>query len=217
MASPQHRKFFGRLKRDLMPLLGEAGFEGEKFEFTRVVNEVIQALTLHTRRGDCWIQLGVHPVLLPYGSLSDFGDDIDWAPIAEPRSFRQSHCEFWWRLPKPGPGARDWHYGTAAPIGTNPEACADDLIRTVRGVALRDFEQYSTVEAIAARTSLEAVRGGTYPWGTTQTRTAIAMARIELSRGNRGPAHEFSKVALEHLGNGGALEPTIRRLLQETA
>lgn len=185
-----------------MPRLRTIGFTGSGKHYRRVIEEVLNGVTIWGDKygGQCSVDLGIHLTFLP--------DHIN--SKIKPSQFKEIDSDIRWRLMPPGHrGDWKWNYAEG-------RASVDALVEAFFEWGEPVFSRFRTLESIVNALSLEDLRAdslGSLPTThLTQTRAAMMYARIHEHLGNVALAREFGKLGLETMGRGILLKPELERL-----
>jgi hypothetical protein len=200
-------RFSEFLRRDLIPLMHDQGFEASAGVFRRVKGERIDIVSLvgsrHGRR--CSVNLGVHYSFLPPSGRAHRAS-------ADSGELREHDCAFRGRLCEAGESDRWWDYGSDEAAA---QASAASLIETYGRRAplfFAKFEPFPEVFCEVTAADIEASDFVVMPACHTRVHAALTMARIMKHVGRLDRCREFAEVGLRHLGPGSRSERELKEL-----
>lgn len=191
------------IREHLAPLLRADGFKGSGRRFHRTVGPWIEVLTV---QGSRWgasfcVNLAIHYAAAP---------DVVGAPC-EPGKMTEAHCEFRRRLAEANTDQWWEHGADAASMSTAVRAAAELYVRKGRDYfsqARRALEELTPLDLVDGRFDL-------CGFGSTATRTGLALARIRQIEGNTEASRGFARFALENIGSAVALKRELRALAEQ--
>lgn len=191
------------IRESLAPLLRVDGFKGSGRHFYRTVGPWIEVLTVQRSKwgGSFSVNLALHFAAAP---------DVVGAP-SEPSKMTEAHCEFRRRLSEANTDQWWEHAADAASMGAAVSAAAELYVRKGRAYfsqARRALEELTPLALASGPIDL-------CGFGSTATRTGLALARIRQIEGNTEASRGFAKFALENIGNAVALKQELRVLSEQ--
>ena len=198
--------FFDVLKSEFAPKLRGLGFLGTGNHFRRLNGEIINAINIQGNKygGSCAVNLGLHLTFLP----------LTWcSALPDVRKIKEIDCEFRTRLSPDMKSDYWWEYGG---LRNSPTQSARHLIDTYLERGEPHFQQYDSVEKIAAMISVDEIKQGSYLYtfgGITSVRAALAMARVHTHLGNTIESKQFAEAGLENIGNASLLRREFESIL----
>jgi hypothetical protein len=201
--------FVDVLKSEFATKLRGLGFSGSGKHFRRVDGEIVHAINIQaSKHGDsCAVNLGLHLTFLP----------VNWRnALPHARKITVIDCEFRMRLSPEMKSDYWWKYGD---LMESPTQSARHLIATYLECGEPYFQQYGSIEKIAAMISVDEIKQGSYVHmfgGITPVRAALAMARIHLHWGHTIESKQFAEVGLANIGAANLLRREFESILAIT-
>lgn len=186
------------IKEHLAPQLRADGFTGSGRTYRRVQNGWLQVVSVQGSRygGSFAINLGLHPLAIP--------DILGNAP--DPKKTTEELCEFRRRLSETEERTDKWwkHEGTPGSMSAAVQDAAATYIKFGRPLLNRITADTADLNTVRA----ESLVSGSFNFGgfgSTDTRMALALARLRKWQGREQEACEFVEYGLTTLGSATAL------------
>lgn len=190
----------------LQPSLKEDGFSGCGRTFRRVQSRLVQVVNIQGSRhgGQFAINLGIQPVDIP----DILGREPDQKKITEP------DCEFRKRLSESGVDQWWTHDSTPAGMDAAVQDAAAVYIRCGRPLLNLLGGADSPIFSITPKdmpTFRDILRG----FGSTDSRIALALARLRKAGGRMDEARAFAAYGLDHVGKAASLRAHLEEICHE--
>jgi Domain of unknown function (DUF4304) len=198
------------IKEHLAPELRADGFLGSGRTYRRALNGWLQVVNVQGSRygGSFAINLAVHPLAIP--DLR--GNDPD------PKKITEELCEFRRRLSETEGRSDTWwkHDNTAESMSAAMRAAAATYIqfgRPLLGKVTAESADLNT--ACAENLASHSFNFGGF--GSTETRMALALARLRESQGKTKEASEFAEYGLSTAGSATIIRNELQSVVARNA
>jgi len=184
-------------------MLRAEGFIGSGRTFRRITDDFIHVFNVQGSRygGQFAINLAVQPLSIP----NVLGE------VPDVKKITQELCEFRRRLSESGSDQWWVHDNTKESM----DAAVKLSAHVFKMVGRPLFAQFEGPESPLLTTSAESFINGQFNFagfGSTQTRMALALARLRLVRNQPDEARAFARFGLENIGYGLALRQEFERI-----
>lgn len=196
------------IRDHLAPFLRADGFSGSGRTFRRTVGGWIHVVNVQGSRygGQFAVNLAAHPIAIP-----DLRGD---AP--DPKKITEELCEFRRRMSDSEARQDKWwkHEATTESMAAAVRDAADTYTRAGRRL-LNEVTAENADLNIVTPEDFAAGRFNFLGFGSTESRMALALARLRKAQGQSSQAQAFATYALEHAGTAAFLKTQAQALIEQ--